>query len=241
MPRDVADEVRQLEKRQRVKDVREEASMKAKEAKAREKRAVTWQVERWKDGKLVSVTEEHEVEEEPEEEEPDWDEDEPVRAPLPVPVLATCPAGCMALVARKSTLAFPVHACGHAGMPAGGAEGQAGQGQAGGAGGERRRPGGAARALCGDGAGEQPPLVAAGPDAGRHGARDGADHGVPGLHGHPGRLGHGAALLRAHICRNLNQCMRGSGACPLMQHAVYEPRSWPKRRNRSSMRRLPLL
>jgi hypothetical protein len=88
MPRDVADEVRQLEKRQRVRDVREEASAKAKEAKAREKRAVTWQVERWKDGKLVSVTEEHETEEEPaEEEEPDWDEDELVRAPLPLPCI----------------------------------------------------------------------------------------------------------------------------------------------------------
>ena len=43
-PREVADEVRSQEKRARVRAVREEASMKAKAAKAREKQEVLWQV-----------------------------------------------------------------------------------------------------------------------------------------------------------------------------------------------------
>ena len=78
MPRDVADEVRSQEKRALAKEVREDASVKAKVAKARERRVVAWQVERWKDGKLVSTTQELETEEEADgDEEIDWEEDEP--------------------------------------------------------------------------------------------------------------------------------------------------------------------
>ena len=80
-PRDVADEVREQGKRAAAKEVREDASVKAKAAKARARRVVAWQVDRWKDGKLVSTTEELETEEEADaEEDIDWEEDEPVRA-----------------------------------------------------------------------------------------------------------------------------------------------------------------
>ena len=77
-PREVADEVRSLEKRKRDKAVREEQNLKMKAAKAREKQAALWQIERWKDGKMVSSEQVMEMEE-PEDEEGDWDEDEPAR------------------------------------------------------------------------------------------------------------------------------------------------------------------
>lgn len=77
-PREVADEVRILEKRKRDKAVREEQNLKTRAAKAREKQAALWQIERWKDGKMISTEQVMEMEE-PEDEEGDWDEDEPAR------------------------------------------------------------------------------------------------------------------------------------------------------------------
>ena len=91
MPRDVADEVRSQEKRALAKEVREDASVKAKVAKARERRVVAWQVERWKDGKLVSTTQELETEEEADgDEEIDWEEDEPVRVRVQLAINSLC-------------------------------------------------------------------------------------------------------------------------------------------------------
>ncbi|CAL8467194.1 g6730 [Coccomyxa elongata] len=77
-PREVADEVRLQEKRKRDKQVREEASMKAKVQKEREKRDVVWRVEQWKDRKLVSVEDVIETEEDGEDEDSEWDEEEQV-------------------------------------------------------------------------------------------------------------------------------------------------------------------
>ena len=67
-----------MEKRKRDKAVREEQNLKTKAAKAREKQAALWQIERWKDGKMVSSEQVMEMEE-LEDEEGDWDEDEPAR------------------------------------------------------------------------------------------------------------------------------------------------------------------
>ena len=78
-PREVADEVRLQEKRKRDKQVREEASMKAKVQKEREKRDVVWRVEQWKDRKLVSVEDVIETEEDGEDEDAEWDEEEQVK------------------------------------------------------------------------------------------------------------------------------------------------------------------
>jgi hypothetical protein len=77
-PREVADEVRLLEKRKRDKQVREEASMKAKVQKERAKRDVVWRVEHWKDRQLVKVEDVVETEEDGEEDDSEWDEEEQV-------------------------------------------------------------------------------------------------------------------------------------------------------------------
>ncbi len=90
-PREVADEVRLQEKRKRDKQVREEASMKAKVQKEREKRDVVWRVEQWKDRKLVSVEDVIETEEDGEDEDSEWDEEEQVK---PIPFCSRRKADC---------------------------------------------------------------------------------------------------------------------------------------------------
>ncbi len=77
-PREVADEVRLQEKRKRDKQVREEASMKAKVQKERQKRDVVWRVEHWKGGELVSEDDVVETEEDGDEDDSEWDDDEQV-------------------------------------------------------------------------------------------------------------------------------------------------------------------
>ena len=80
--------MRSLEKRKRDKAVREEQNLKTRAAKAREKQAALWQIERWKDGKMISTEQVTEMEE-PEDEEGDWDEDEPARKLRQGPQLLT--------------------------------------------------------------------------------------------------------------------------------------------------------
>lgn len=92
-PREVADEVRLLEKRQRDKEVRENASMKAKVQKEREKRDVVWRVEEWRDRRLVSVEDIVETEEDGEEDDSEWDEDEQVLPRSHFLLLSTSSAG----------------------------------------------------------------------------------------------------------------------------------------------------
>jgi hypothetical protein len=93
--------VRLQERRSRAKQLREEASMRTKLQKEREKAHVEWDMHVWKDRRLVETQTVIEVEDEDEGNDGEWDEDEQVSIhhhcvprlsyPHVLPVHADCP------------------------------------------------------------------------------------------------------------------------------------------------------